>query len=310
MLFLSAVQGNPLCMVVDIDKRRTKKLFRAPKTKWRLHAWMASPGVTTHLCRKKDKAKKGTMAPVYWTNDRLLFTTDKDEFVFYDPHETGKLLLMSDPIFADRVRSGQGEEIRYGRMPAKLFWNNRTVVGNLFYERWAWTEPLPRKRKGPLLGLAPGNRIYAVWGPDGEFLYLEKEEEIGRAGGARFAVMQDRRGRWKETYQVRWSEPACAFSASPCTGEAETFRLDIPAWNIDGTLEKVTQVQVQADAPEEADPNLADSASSQTAFWTSLHGVEPAKKSPPLDVCLLRGTIRVEKNTKAVYGIGLYPKKE
>jgi hypothetical protein len=236
------------------------------------------------------------------------------------------MLLLSDPIFADRVRSGQEEEIRYGRMPAKLLWNNRTVEGNLFYERWAWTDPLPRKRQGPLIGVPPGNRIYAVWGPDGQFLYLEKEGELGRGGKAVFAVMQDRRGRWQETYQVRWSEPACAFSSSPCAGESEAFQVTIPAWNIDGTLEKVTAVQVQLDAPPEADPseapevprdgpeerapNPADSASSHAAFWAALQSIPQAKKSPPLEVCLMKGTIRVDKNTRAVYGIGLYPKKQ
>lgn len=309
LFFLSQVQGNPLCMVVDISKRRSRRLFRAPRTKWRLNVWLASPGVTTSLCKETGKSKKGTTAPVFWTNEKLLFTTDKDEFVFYNPQETGKLLVMSDPIFADRVRSGQEEEIRYGRMPAKLFWNNRTVEGNLFYERRAWTDPLPRRGKGPLIGLPPGNRIYAVWGPDGQFLYLEKEGEIGREGGARFAVMQDRRGRWQETYQVRWSEPACAFSSSPCAGESAAFQLTIPAWDIRGILEKVTQIQVQADEEEEAESSSADNASSETAFWAPLRGIQPAKKSPPLEVCLLKGSIRVEENTRAVYGIGLYPRK-
>jgi hypothetical protein len=295
--------------VVDIDKRRKKRLFRAPRTKWQLHAWLASPGVTTYLCKKKGKSKKGTTDPVFWANDKLLFTTDKDEFVFYDPLEAGKLLLMSDPIFADRVRSGQEEEIRYGRMPTKLFWNNRTVEGNLFYQRWAWTDRLPKKRKGPLVGLPKGNRMYALWGPDGEFLYLEKEGAVGSEEGARFAVMQDRRGRWQETYKLEWSEPECAFSSSPCVGESEQFRLTIPAWSIDGTLVKVTQVQVQTDVPEQEDPSLVEAASSQVAFWASLHGIEPEKKGPPLDVCLLKGTIRVERSTRAIYGIGLLPKE-
>ena len=310
LLFLSAVQGNPLCMVVDIQKRRTKKLFFSPKTKWQLNAWLISPGTSTYLCKKKGKSKKGTMAPVYWTNDTLLFTTDEDEFVFYDPSKQGKLLLTTDPIFADRVRSGQEEEIRYGRMPAKLLWNNRTVEGHLFYERWAWTDPPAHKRKGPLIGLEPGARIFAVWGPDGEFLYLEKGGGIEGAERAQFAVMQDRRGRWQETYLIKWREPECAFSSSPCVGESEKFYLVIPAWEVEGYLEKVTQVAVQRDTSGEEVATSLDDTSPQGDFWTSLGGIPPAKGSTPVDFCLLKGSIQVEGNTRAVYGIGLLVKKK
>ncbi len=305
LIFLSAVQGNPLCLVVDINHRRSGSLFRSPRTKWQLYSWLVSPGSSTQLFTKKGKSKKGTMAPVFWTNDKLLFTTDKEQFVLYDPLETDKLLLVTDPIFADRVRSGEEEEIRYGRMPAKLFWNNRTVEGNLFYERRAWTEPPPHKRRGPLIGLEPGGRIYALWGPDGEFLYLEKGGEKEGQEDARFAVMQDRRGRWQETYQVRWREPECAFSSSPCPVESEPFQLRIPAWEIHGTLEKVTGVLAQT---EEAGPEVSPSeegAPAQSTLWASLEALPQAKSNAPVDFCLLRGSLQVNKSTRSVYGIGL-----
>ena len=184
------------------------------------------------------------------TKDELLFTTDKDEFLYYVPTETGKILLLTDPLFADRVRSGQDEEIRYGRMPAKLFCNNRTVEGTLFYQRWAWIDPPQQKRKGPFAGLEPGGRLFAVWGPGGEFLYVEKGGS-GQGGKAQFAVMQDRRGRWQETYQIRWTEPECAFSPSPCPGESREFRLSIPAWDVEGSLEKLEQVLVPTGVTDE-----------------------------------------------------------
>lgn len=309
LLFLSAVQGNPVCMVVDIDKRRASSLFSSPKTKWQMKAWMLSPGTATYLCTQKGKSKKGAMAPLHYRNKKLAFTTDKDEFLFYVPYDTGKFLLLTDPVFADRVRSGQKEEIRYGRMPAKLFWNNRTMGGNLFYERWAWIDPPPKDRKAPFKGLEPGGRLFAVWGPDGEFLYLEKGGEVGSGGEARFAVMQDRRGRWQETYQVRWVEPECAFSPSPCEGESQKFQLRIPAWEVDGTLERIDTVLIPMDATGQEASTAADVPPSQDTFWTSLHGVPPAKGQSPVEFCLLKGSIRVEKNQRAVYGIGLLAKK-
>jgi hypothetical protein len=309
LLFLASIQGNPLCMVVDIHQRRSARLFAPPGAKWQMNAWLISPGTSTYLCTKKGKTKKGTTAPLIWTNEKLLFTTDKEEFVFYVPVESGKILLMTDPVFADRVRSGQDEEIRYGRMPAKLFWNNQTVAGDLFYERRAWTERPAHDRKGPLIGLEPGDRVFALWGPDGEFLYVEKTGEIGRQGNARFAVMQDRRGRWQEAAQIEWREPECAFSSSPCTGASEKFRLGIPAWDIEGTLERVTEVLVATEAKEEDNSSPAEGPSSQTAFWASLRAIPQAKERTAVDFCLLRGSIRMEKSLRAVYGIGLLAKQ-
>jgi len=310
MLFLSAVQGNPVCMVVDIEKRRASSLFRSSRTKWWLNAWMVTPGNSTYLCRKKGKSKKGAMAPLHYKNKKLAFTTDKDEFLFYVPYDIGKFLLFTDPVFADRVRSGEEEEIRYGRMPARLFWNNRTVEGNLFYARWAWIDPPPKARKGPFRGLEPGGRLFAVWGPQGEFLYLEKGGEGGWEGETRFAVMQDRRGRWQETYQARWVEPECAFSDMPCEGESQRFRLQIPAWEVDGYLERLEAVLISMDGTGgEEDSSAAEVSPTEDTFWKSLQDVPQAKGQSPVEFCLLKGSIRVERDQRAVYGIGLLTKK-
>ncbi len=308
LIFLSAVQGNPVCMVVGINKHRSSRLFSSPKTKWRVDAWLLSPGVTTYLGMQKGKTKKEALAPVSSTKDRLLFATDKDEFLYYVPNKAGKILLFTDPLFADRVRSGQEAEIRYGRMPAKLFWNNRTVEGNVFYERWAWTD-LPREnREAVFPGLAPGGKLFALWGPGGEFLFLEKGAEPGQTGEIRFAVMQGRRGHWRETYQVRWSEPECAFSPSPCPGGSEPFRLGIPAWNIEGSLDVLRGVLVPAEATGEEVPPSEEAPKVQDTFWTSLRTIPQAKGHSPVEFCLLKGNIWVDQHQRAVYGIGLFAK--
>jgi hypothetical protein len=194
-------------------------------------------------------------------------------------------------------------------MPAKLFWNNRTMEGNLFYARWTWIDPPPKDRKGPFRGLEPGGRLFAVWGPQGEFLYMEKGGEGGLDGETRFAVMQDRRGRWQETYQARWVEPECAFSTGPCEGESQKFRLGIPAWEVDGYLERLETVLIPMDVTGEEVSQATAVSPSQDPFWTSLQGVPQAKGRSQVEFCLLKGSIRVERNQRAVYGIGLLAKK-
>lgn len=325
LVFLSAVQGNPVCMVIDVNKQRSSSLFSSPKTKWRMNGWLLSPGLATYLGTQKGKTKQGALAPVSSIKDELLFTTDKDEFLYYVPTEAGKILLLTDPLFADRVRSGQDEEIRYGRMPAKLFCNNRTVEGTLFYQRWAWIDPPQQKRKGPFAGLEPGGRLFAVWGPGGEFLYVEKGGGSGQGGKAQFAVMQDRRGRWQETYQIRWTEPECAFSASPCPGESQEFGLSIPAWDVEGSLQKLEQVLISTEATGAEDVTAEGVTTEgvttegvtteggslpQDTFWTSLGAIPQAKGRSSVEFCLLKGNIWVEQNQRAVYGIGLFAKEQ
>jgi hypothetical protein len=308
LVFLSAVQGNPVCMVMDINKHRSSGLFSSAKTKWRMNGWLLSPGLATYLGIQKGKSKQGALAPVSSTEDELLFTTDKDEFLYYVPTKAGKILLLTDPLFADRVRSGQDEEIRYGRMPAKLFCNNRMVEGTLFYQRWAWIEPPQQKRKGPFAGLEPGGRLFALWGPGGEFLYVEKGGGSEHGGKARFAVMQDRRGHWQETYQIRWTEPECAFSPSPCPGESQTFGLLIPAWDVEGSLTKLEQVLIPTEVPKEGEIPEGGSLRQDT-FWTSLGAIPQAKGGSSVEFCLLKGNIWVEQKQRAVYGIGLLAKE-
>lgn len=312
-LFLSAVQGNPLCTVFDMEKHRSSRLFSsAPKTGWRARSWLVSPGLATYLGSQKGKAKQGAMAPVTSIEKSLFFTTDKEEFLYYTPTEAGKILLLTDPLFADRVRGAQEEEIRYGRMPARLVCNNRTIQGSLFYQRWAWLDPPERGRRGPFFGLQPGGSVFVLWGPGGEFLYLERG---GEGGEVLFAVMQDRRGRWQETYQVRWSEPECAFSSAPCPEGSGQFRVGIPAWEVDGTLARLDRIAIppkaaaeDGAAAEEEGEALEGGSAAQETFWTLVGGIPQAKGDSPVDFCLLKGSLWVDKDQRAVYGLGLRAK--
>lgn len=327
LVFLSSVQGNPVCMVFDIDKRRSSSLFSAPKTKWRMNAWLLSPGLSTYLGVEKGKSKKGALAPVHSTDATLVFTTDRDEFLYYTPTEAGKILLLTDPLFADRLRSGQEEEIRYGRMPARLICGNRTIEGSLFYGRWAWVDLPEGGRKGPFFGVEPGGALFLLWGPGGEFLLLEKGGGDGKSGGVRFAVMQDRRGRWQETYQIGWVDPECAFAPAPCPGDEGEFRLRAPAWDVEGLLNKLDQVALPTEAagneapdeeelPEgnatpdeeaarEEDADVEEISPPQETFWSFLRGIPQAKGESPVDFCLLKGSLWIEKNQRVVYGVGL-----
>ena len=122
--------------------------------------------------------------------------------------------------------------------------------------------------------------------------------------------MQDRRGRWQETYQVKWTEPECAFSPLPCTGRSDTFHLAIPAWGVEGTLEKVSGILPAAEATEpEGESDVAGGPRPREALWASIRGIPQAKEHSPVEFCLLRGRLRVDRTQRAVYGIGLLSKQ-
>jgi hypothetical protein len=64
------------------------------------------------------------------------------------------------------------------------------------------------------------------------------------------------------------------------------------------------------EAPLEEAPSGGGSLA-QDVFWTSLRAIPQAKgkEGSSVEFCLLKGTIRVEQNQRAVYGIGLFAKE-
>ena len=44
-------------------------------------------------------------------------------------------MLVTDPVFADRVRRSGDEEIAYGLIPASMYWNNIKIPGRVYCER-------------------------------------------------------------------------------------------------------------------------------------------------------------------------------
>ncbi len=309
--FFSAVEGRPLCLAVSIQKTLLPRLLTTDKTRWRVGSWVAFPGGARCLTTKKGKMKQAPTAPVQWIDDQLLFTSDKDRFVFYWPAgKNDELLLVTEPIFADRVRSGSGREIHYGRMSAEMHWDKRRIEGNLFYERRDLLGDSPHGAKRPPFGMEKGGRLFLIWVQDGECLYLE---EGGGGGGEpiRLALMQDRRGRWQETNDAEWETPGCVFGAGPCPSGEAVFRFSVPLWSLQGALEVITGgvsgASEGAGEGEGEEEGLEEkgAAPGTRSFWTSLEAAPEAKKCPPLSFCAFKGMLEIEGDRRTAYGIGI-----
>ena len=308
LLFLSAVQGNPLGMFVSVQKMRVPGTVGSASTKWQVHVWGLTPGASPCLFTEKGKDKKEPNAPLTWKNDTLLFTTDKDRFVFYKPLKLDKLLLLTDSIFPDRVRRSREEEVRYGLMPSTLYWNNRKIEGSLFYEQRDLPESAAPAAFLPLTGVKPNGRVYVLWSPDGVFLRIEKQGDEQDRDPSCVALMQDRRGRWEETYEVSLEEPACAFSSASCNGAVENVRLQIPLWRLNGQLEPLREVRTGMEAQSQDTSEEENVPSGGQVLWTTLKAFSEGKGEPSVKFCLLKGTLVIDKETKAVYGIGMMGK--
>ena len=305
LVFLSAVQGNPVCLFVSVQKTRVSGFLSSPRTKWQAHVWMVLPGLSKTLFTETGRDKEDPTVPLNWTDDALLFTTEKDRFVFYKPFQLDKLLFLSDSIFPDRVRRAQEEEIRYGLVPSSLYWNNRKMEGMLFYE----TKTLsPLTRHGtflPLTGLPPGGRVYALWAPDGPFLYLEQSAGEESSPRGSLAIMQDRRGRWDETFEAEVLEPACAFSDSPCSGEQGTLRVRIPQWRLEGSMAVLRDVRPGLEAHVREEVQTPEAAPGQNVLWASFKDLPEDRKTSSVEFCLLKGDLAQGEETRTVYGVGM-----
>jgi hypothetical protein len=306
LLFLSNFQGNPLCLFGSIQKMRVFPWLTSPRTRWRVHTWLILPGFSKQLFSDKGKEKEALSIPLKYTDDTLLFTTNNDQFVFFHPFPDDKLLMVSDPIFPDRVRKSGEEDIRYSLLRSSLTWNNQKVDGQLFYQKIETSNPGNPSSFLPLTGLEKGGRIFAIWVPGGMFLYLEQPGEISGEGRSANAIMQDRRGKWEETYDVTLIEPAHAFSGLASSGgEGNSLRLDLPLWRITGDLQVIEQVRPGMEAEGQAVSGPGKGAAGERLFWKSLEKIPEPEAKNAVAFCLLKGSLQVSGETKSVYGVGI-----
>jgi hypothetical protein len=298
------MQGNPLCVFVATEQMPASSSAKNEKTKWQAHAWLLFPGTTKYLLSESGKDQKDPGTPLNLDEDLLLFTSDQDRFVYYVPNGLDELFLLSEALFPDRAARRQDVEIRYGLIPAELYWNRRKTSGMIFYEK----QEIPRKvssfADGVLEGLRQGNCIYALWSPSGDFVYLQKET-VDRERGGWFAAMHDRRGRWEETYDVKISEPP-----DPPSGERdsmETFQFDIRPWNVSGSLSAMKEIQTLGD-PQSSEPQEGSAAhDSQTSMWASMQDLQEVEIDAPAQFLILKGSLIVGAETRAVHGMAMYP---
>jgi len=308
LLFVSNLQGNPLCLFGSIQTMRVFPWLAAPKTRWRARTWLVFPGGSAELFLERGKRKQDPSVPLSWTGDSLLFTTDGDRFVFFRPFPDDKLLLLTDPIFPDRVRKSGEDDVRYTLQSASVAWNDVNVQGRVFYQDVERSTPRAPSGFLPLAGLRAGGRSYAIWVPGGTFLYVEQPGEDSGGAGSAVAIMQDRRGRWEEAYQVSVTEPEDLFSGrgDVTTGDRQALELDIPFWKIHGTLDVVGAPRAGTQPSGDAGGPSAEPEGRESVLpWRSMASVSSAQRAGPVRFCLLKGTLQIAGEPQSVYGVGI-----
>jgi len=305
LLFLANVQGNPICLFGSIQKMRVFPWMTSPRTRWRAHTWLVVPGAARTLFAESGKRKPPPSVPLTWTKDTLLFTTDQDRLVYFQPFLEEKLLLLSEGIFPERVRKSGDEDVHYSLLPCSVTWNNQDVQGRLFYQKQERSAPSLPAGSLPWTGLSAGGRAYAIWVPGGVFVYLEEQGEGG--GGSAVALMEDRRGRWQETYDVTISEAAPLLAeGAPLPGAPGGFRFEIPYWRIQGDLEVIpTDGRGKEEAGGVAVAAAVPPAEGNRLLWASLDALPEPEGRSPVRFCLLKGSMLMDGETVSVYGVGI-----
>ena len=153
--------------------------------------------------------------------------------------------------------------------------------------------------------MAAGATAYLLWVPGGEFLYVEKNSRSILGDHSFLALMQDRRGRWEETYNLELLEPACVNSGEPCSEGGEPFSLEIALWDIVASLEVVGEQISARDGQKTDQPAAGDVAPGPAGLWDSLSGVPELGGKSSLEFFVLRGNLKTDRETKAAYGLGV-----
>ena len=302
LVYFSSLQGNPLCVVVAMEQMPASASPRNEKTKWQAHSWLFFPGTTKYLLSERGKDKKDPETPLNLEEKSLLFTSDQDRFVYYIPNGFDELFFVTDTLFPDRARKRQDIEIRYGLIPAEFYWNRRKTSGTIFYEKKQIPRQVASFSEGVLEGIKPGNRIYALWSPNGEFICLQRETEGPETGGW-FAAMHDRRGRWEETYDVKVVE--LPSSSSGGLESLEELQIEIPPWSVSGSFAPMKEIEILADSQGSDTQEPAKAPESPSSLWDSLKGLEQVKEKAPAQFLILKGSLNVGTEARAVHGMAM-----
>ncbi|MEW6441492.1 MAG: hypothetical protein AB1640_11205 [bacterium] len=302
LLYLSNVQGNPLCMFVAVEQTPASANSRSDQTRWQTQAWLVFPGGTKHLLSEEGKEEKSPRNPLNLADESLLFTTDQDRFGYYIGQGSEKLLFLTEPLFAERALKVGTAEIRYGLLSAELYVNQRRTQGRVFYERKDTPRPARPFSDQRLEGWEAGSRCYALWTSGGEFISIQRGAAAQEGEGGWFAALYDRRGRWNETYEVRVTEAVPAESAD--SGPA--IDIEIPAWGLAGRLTQVREIRRLAGGATEPDA-APEPSNGPRSIWASIETLEETGRTRADRFLLLEGDLRLGSESKGFQGLAFFP---
>ncbi len=195
LLCMAMVQGSPLMVYVEIPREKKVDALVFRKVRWGYEAWLVQNDRAKCFYATRLRAKKDTRIIPSPDKHTIAAWTDKDQLVFGIGKYNQELLVVTDPIYADRNRRRGATSVEYTLVPTTLYFGKKVVSGSAFYQHRSFKGTVrDHGRSKAVASLTDGISCY-LWDASGRIWYVE--HLVGPNGDqGTFAVMQDQRGQW------------------------------------------------------------------------------------------------------------------
>ena len=295
-------RGTPVMLSLDIARALNEDAVFFRKVHWGYEAWLFHKNVERCFYSKRVRAEKDTKKIPNPDKKTIAAWTEKDELVFGVGEEGREVLVVTEPIYAERSRRLGGASVDYTLVPVKLYFGKKVVQGSAFFQHVSYRGRVRRYAGPARVAFAKSGTSCFLWDPSGGFWYIEQLAGEGdEKARSAFATTQDRRGQWDETTEAE-IVPASRGDGSG-GGEGSAWHVRVPGWDMEADLAPVRLDTAASGSSAGIDPSGAEGYEGPGALETFCEGL-PAYPSPSRSrVRHVQGTLRIGKETKTVRGL-------
>jgi len=304
LLCASITQGSPLFVYLDIPRGRNEDALLFGHTRWEYEAWLLYKNLGKCFYVKKEGEGKDPKKIIPLDKEVVSVRTEKDQLVFGVDWDAHDILVETDPIYADRTQKVEGAQIEYTVLPVKVHVGKKTIPGSAFYQHVAYVGEIRHPSSPSRLDfLRCGTSCY-LWDRAGNFWFIE--HLVSENVNSTFAVTQDPRGEWQETYEVNVTSPEIEQTAGGSHDTKISLMVDIPAWRMEAHL---TSLRTGDALPESA--GSPDQKEQSDSLEKMLEGFPDHPSLSETRLYQVEGSVQMENENRTVYGIVQFccPKK-
>lgn len=295
-------QGAPVMLSLGISRALNEDAVLFRKAHWGYEAWLFYKNVERCFYSKRVRAEKDSKKIPNPDKKTIAAWTDKDELVFGMGEEGREVLVVTEPIYADRSRRIGSALVDYTLVPVKLYFGKRLVEGSAFFQHVSHKGRVRRYIGPERVAFVKSGTACFLWDPSGGFWYIEQlvgEDDAGARSA--FATTQDRRGQWDETTEAE-IVPVSRGDGSG-GGERSAWHVSVPGWGLEADVASARLDRTAPGSSSGADGSGGGGYDGSGSLESLCEGLRAYPSPSRSRFRQVEGTLRIGRETRTVRGL-------